>query len=232
VRIVTRLAIAMFGALFVACSSTSKNPSATGGAPNGGTGALAGAAGWPGGGSGGSGGAVDGASGSGGGGPNPAYRRVLVTKELFPGNFGGPDQADVECQDIADARSLGGKWMAWVSTSTKTAGARFEAHPVPYVLLAKDGIGDEIADDWNHLIDGSLDTAISINEDGEPTASGCAWTGTTVNGLSSPPDCNGWTEQSQEGRWGSPKKANAEWTESAIPAKCNGSACSFYCFEQ
>lgn len=51
-------------------------------------------------------------------------KRAFVTSTTYTGNLGGISGADALCQARADAASLGGSWIAWLSTSAINAISR------------------------------------------------------------------------------------------------------------
>ncbi|MEC7948346.1 MAG: Ig-like domain-containing protein, partial [Myxococcota bacterium] len=62
----------------------------------------------------------------------PAQTRVFVTSDTWAGDHGGVSGADQHCQDAADAVGLGGVWVAWLSSTSRSA--KDQVGPGPYVL--------------------------------------------------------------------------------------------------
>jgi len=125
-------------------------------------------------------------------------RAVFVTEFKHTGALGGLAGADAVCQAEADAAGLPGVFLAWLSNMSAGPDERFTHSDIPYVLLS----GDRVADDWDDLADGSLQTVITVSPAGPlalaPTAK--VWTntlpdGTPHNAGDGPEDycCNGWT---------------------------------------
>lgn len=107
-------------------------------------------------------------------------RRVFVTSTLYNGNLGGIWGGDAKCQEKADNAGLGGgggKWRAWISSSTVSAKNRFRHFNVPYKLLD----GTLIANNWTDLTDGTLQNPINKDENSGRVES-YAWTGTDSSG--------------------------------------------------
>jgi len=121
------------------------------------------------------------------------YRRVFITSKSYPSNFGGLSQADKLCGDAASDASLGGTWMAWLSTASTSAASRLEHAVVPYQLLD----GTILAADWTELTSGSIRHPIDRDEnDNAAAASSTAWTGTLADGSSvgwNGDTCDDWT---------------------------------------
>lgn len=133
----------------------------------------------------------------------PAFRRAFISSGKWTANLGGVSGADALCQSAADTASLGGKWMAWVSTSSSTPKSRFVHSIVPWQLLD----GTVIANDWSDLTSGSLEHNIDRDENDSlvvwsgsyPSFTGIAWTSTYDDGTSmlshgSTSDCSGFTD--------------------------------------
>jgi hypothetical protein len=135
----------------------------------------------------------------------PAFRRVFISSGQWTANLGGALGADALCQSAATAASLGGTWMAWLSTLKDTPVTRFVHSTVPWKLLD----GTVIANDWSDLTSGTLEHNIDRDEhnslvmwsegNGITMTSGIAWTSTYIDGTSmlahgSPYDCSGFTD--------------------------------------
>lgn len=143
------------------------------------------------------------------------------------GDLGGLSGADAICQGLADAESLGGTWVAWLSTSSVDAKDRLTATG-PFVRARE--TGTTIADNLADLIDGNLDNAIFLNETGSDELS-AMFTGTTEFGLLGISDtCSDWTSSSGDGTVGDPSVPDSDWTNGDEDS-CD-KAWAFYCFEQ
>jgi hypothetical protein len=162
-----------------------------------------------------------------GGGPPPGARRAFVTSATSPPNFGGIAGADDFCAMRASAASLGGTWVAWLSSGK--AGGTHALNRVtsagPWYLLS----GAMVAADKASLASGTLAHAIDRDELNRP-ASGTVWTGTGPAGRYMHNACGAWANlNGQQGRFGSIAATDASWT-SAGNGPCNGSR-AVYCFE-
>ncbi|HEX9101967.1 MAG TPA: hypothetical protein VF997_07180 [Polyangia bacterium] len=196
-----------------ACGTVGTGGNGTGGAGGGGTG---------GGGTGGGGGG--GTGGAGGGGGSTGTKRVFVTSTAY-----SPIVAAGICDTVAQAASLSGTWVPWLS-STSPASDAFNAikGSGPWMML--DG-SEAFA---NHAQLATTPTAaiavtekmtkLSINDD-------YVWTGTSNGGAHSGADCAGWTSATnvQEATLGH-ATVIAQWTTSTTQT-CAVTA-HVYCFEQ
>jgi cysteine-rich repeat protein len=175
--------------------------------------------------------------------------RVFITSEFYGGDLFGLDGADLRCQQDADAVGLGGTWKAWLSTDNNPGNnvlTRFTHSSDSYVLL--DIFKTVVADDWDDLVicDGPngecIQSSIVVHENGETfvASNQGVWTGTITDGTALGPDCNDWTDGSQDGEarkgiaglTGSPNAAaiDDKWTDNVIAGSCLNSR--MYCFEQ
>ncbi len=150
------------------------------------------------------------------------WRRVFVTSAGYSGNFGLAG-ADANCQAMADSSGLGGIWTAWLSTSSTPAKSRIGDYR--YVLVDTSIV---VAENKADLLDGSLQSAINLDEQGSPS-SATVWTGTLADGSSSPDTCTDWSGAGSAIS-GSAASSAAQWTDSAVVG-CGGSA-RLYCFEK
>ncbi len=98
--------------------------------------------------------------------PLSVTKIVFITSTIFAdGNLGGIVGADAECQALADAASLSGTFLAWLSDSLGNSPAtdpNFVKSEVPYLRV--DGI--MVASSWADLVDGSLLAPIEVDEQG------------------------------------------------------------------
>jgi len=158
------------------------------------------------------------------------YYRVFVTNQTWNGNLGGLFGADNKCQQIAISRNLGGIWNAWLSDSNKSAGARLNHATKAYRTLD----GKIVANNWNDLVDGSLDSPINVNEYGNVYGIATeVWTGTQADGSSASwSNCNNWTStlSTVGGYRGVANSTDDHWTYGNSP--CNNPNGHLYCFEQ
>ena len=161
----------------------------------------------------------------------PSTKTVFVTSQSWAGDLGGLAGADRKCQDSASAAGLSGVFYAWLSNTVDSPDSRFIKSTVPYVMVD----GTRVADDWNDLVSGDLQSPIQLTEYGGdvsyPTA---AWTNTLPTGLmaytSSMVTCDEWTSQNFQAIYGDTTTTSQGWTHSP------GAPCliplHLYCFQQ
>ena len=163
-------------------------------------------------------------------------KRVFITSANYNGNLGGLSGADGKCQQLANSKSFGGIWKAWLSSSETAAGDRLTHAGIAYRLV--DGI-TIIANNWNDLVDGVIINPINKDENGSAKTS-YVWTTTNADGTTSFPDfpneyCNDWNSSlnSLGGRFGWSGSTNAQWTFHVGDGNaCGASGLPLYCFEQ
>jgi len=212
--------------------------------------------------------------GSGGSQARPSY--VFITNcsvqgDMRSGTGGcpssggtGPSAADYICTASANQAGLWGNYKAWISGSYNSDGSNYYSakdrvyhNTLGYVRT--DGV--KVADDWNDLIDGTLDNAISVDQYGNLAVGGTSvWTSTSYDGTafshstndnigsglnSYTYSCQNWTSAADVGSpWGAHGflRADCWWSKiGADPNHCNNwtaqsfSTCSLqhrlYCFE-
>lgn len=161
------------------------------------------------------------------------------------GELGGISGADEKCQNAADAAAAagmlpsGGQYKAWLATSPLDAPvSRFSHSITPYVLNdAIDGAGATIvANDWNDLVDGSLQNPISIDEYGGSVGNTLVWSNVTTEGTYEPSwsdyNCAGWIGSSNVfyGGLGRATLTDTGWTQASI-FTCEVPY-PLYCFQQ
>jgi len=163
----------------------------------------------------------------------PGARRVFVINNRFNGNLGGLSGADQKCQDAASAAGLSNpsNFRAWLSTSSIDAKDHIDCSSCTgsncmFIKLN----GEKIADDCSDLLDGSLDSLINIDENGN-TLTIETWTGTDPDGTVAPYTCNDWIDNtnSYNGQNGLSSRINSAWTNTEA-LYCN-ELTSLYCFE-
>ena len=177
--------------------------------------------------------------------------RVFITSQQYTGDLGSLTGADQKCNDLANSEGLGGQWVAWLSSKTVSASERVTQTTNKYVLLD----GTAIADNWEDLIDGSLNAPILITQKlkklDENEGGRRAWTHTKSNGetlgdgeepiwfegelITALIDaCNDWTSADslhKAGR-GEAVSVDGTWTYSGIRDCTLGSESRLYCFEK
>ena len=130
------------------------------------------------------------------------FKYVFVSSTTYTGDLGGLEGADSICQSLADASILPvGVYKAWLSSSVESAADRLQ-HSSQYYVTAD---GNLVANGWDDLTDGAIQSAINVFESGEAPHN-CRYgnrcvvrTSTQYNGdavidaSSVVLDCNGWT---------------------------------------
>lgn len=163
------------------------------------------------------------------------YRRMFLTADSYTGNLNNQIGADAACQTTADSRSFGGEWKAWLSGSFgRIPNSRWLTHSdVPFGLLS----GAKIADNWDDLIDGSIQNPININEFGIIEDDAFVWTGVDEFGsgrvVCGSPENESWTS---DGRWGYSGTVGFSGSTDGIWMTYENFPCSsanrLYCVEQ
>jgi hypothetical protein len=160
----------------------------------------------------------------------PGKRVFALEDTLSPGDLGSAAAADTRCQNNADDEELGGTWMAWISDSTTSPADRFTRSTLPYRLLN----GTLIANDWDDLVDGTIENPIDRTPRNSLITTGYAATGTLADGTATTTAssrCDDWTSGSS----GSSLSGNITRTDmlwsSGVSRACF-SLHRLYCFEQ
>lgn len=168
----------------------------------------------------------------------PATRKIVfATGATFQGNLGGINGADSTCQSRATAAGLSGTFKAWLASSgSDDPDARFIKSAVPYELPD----GTKVADNWADLTDGTLDAAITRDENGNSIGTILlAWTNVLSNGLvestaGTNAHCNGWNDSDSgpDGFQGTLSSQTSLWTDNSdINVDCDDFN-RLICFEQ
>ena len=183
----------------------------------------------------------------GGGSENNDYvegpRTVFVTSSTYDGNLGGLSGADDICQGFADGATIEGTFKAWLSDSISSPSTRFiHSTNFPYILVDN----TIIADNWEDLIDGSLQNSIGLDENGNDVTDYNyfdvqVWTGTESDGstafdnlLWGGNDCAGWTSSNGgSGIYAFNWRVNSWWTfYDQTSMDCFSGSARLYCFQQ
>ncbi|MEM8962281.1 MAG: hypothetical protein AAGD38_12430 [Acidobacteriota bacterium] len=157
-------------------------------------------------------------------------RLVFASSVSTTGDLGGLDGGDAFCQGLADAAGLGGTYKAWLSDPNGSPSTRFTQDDRAFELVD----GTQIAADWDDLIDGTLDAAISLDENGDAASSnnGRVWTGTTFAGERVGNSCAEWsTDTGVSAGVGEYSETDNAWTYDGLGLTCNESYL-IYCFQQ
>lgn len=205
-----------------ASGSVSGNPvgSSGGGTSSGGT------TGASGNGSGGSSGGGTG-TGTGMGTTTTTGLRVFVTSTVYSGNLGGAAGADAHCQTVADAKALGGTWVAWVSDGQTSPSTRITTQG-PWQNL----VGVEVFKNHANML--TVPESFLLDESGaHPQWLGYASPRTGVNEEAKPTgsDCSGWTSAAAtSSSTTSSGQQDQYWGGGAGPVACDSKA-PLICFE-
>lgn len=145
------------------------------------------------------------------------------------GDFGGLRGADAHCTQLANDANLTGTYHAWLSSDVRVvenAGDRISAGP----YLRVDGT--VVADDHSDLLDGTLDSAISVTEGNESRPGATVWTGTFFNGQPTQGTCDDWnaSDGGSYGGYGDSSGTGWDFTYSDSSHDCN-EIHAVYCFQ-
>ena len=170
---------------------------------------------------------------------NPNEWRVFLTNDTFSPNLGGIVGANGVCNLAAGRAGLDGRYVAWLSSSSKDAKGKI--NDGKYVRI--DGV--KIADSKSDLLDGTLDAAIEITEYGTglegdaqvPNVyTGTASDGSVIVGSNGYSTCGDWNSESSEDYAGVGilSETSGDWTNS-FEGDCdyfsNVENAHLYCFE-
>jgi len=152
---------------------------------------------------------------------------VFVTSATYSGSLGGLAGADAKCQALANAKSLGGTWKAWLSTSAVNAKDRI----TDAVYRKLDGV--IVANSLADLTDGSISSIIDLAEDNTRhsgfSAGSYVWTGTGEDGNKLADTCGDWNNYGLQGVDGFVWLTNYWWTNLGS-GSCSNQA-RLYCFK-
>ncbi|MEM6780483.1 MAG: LamG-like jellyroll fold domain-containing protein [Pseudomonadota bacterium] len=156
---------------------------------------------------------------------------TFATSAEYTGNLGGVLGAHAICNSHAQDAGLEGSFMAWLtSDDTDTSpDTSFRKYDGGYYLTD----GTKIADNWSDLTDGTIDSNLDTDENGNAATSTSAWTNTEIDGTrTNTVDCVEWTSESgsESGQTGRTNLSNSQWTENNSEL-CSGDR-NLYCFEQ
>lgn len=147
--------------------------------------------------------------------------------------------ADLTCNNLAGAAKLPGTYMAWLSTSTSSPGARFTTKsPAGYIRPDK----TLVAASWADLINPGKNLLAPINQTETleiVAASARAATATTrsggLSGTGKSLTCDDWSQSatSAPAGQGNPSAVTSEWTDMTTTGNCIlPNSYLLYCFEQ
>lgn len=154
-------------------------------------------------------------------------RRAFLSSVSYPANLGGRAAYDARCQTLANGRSLGGTWRAWLSDNSGSPSTLFVRGSEPYRRLD----GGLIANDWADLTDGSIATPINWTEAGTTAGVSLVWTNTLGSGASSGANpCGNFTATSGNLAGNGQNNQTGSWTYGGA-INC-ATSLPIYCFEQ
>lgn len=154
---------------------------------------------------------------------------VFVTKNKWSGAMGGLSGMDEKCQVSSNSAGLSGTWRAIASDSANGAWTRIP--DTAYYLLN----GNKIANNKADLFDGTILTALNVDEYGNKVDSEEVWTGTDLAGNaygSGDPTLNchswSWVSDGYFGIVGNTGSNGIGWIENTVVKECKLSA-HIYC---
>lgn len=167
--------------------------------------------------------------------------RIFVTNETFNGGFGSIFGADSICTNLANQSGLAGNnWRTWLSNEYVSVSERLYHSNVPYVIYDEVGTKSIIANNWDDLLDGSINAPIEFDQFGKSIGSVRVWTGTKAGGGLSLADCNNWQiarkvsfdeDDIYFGMSGGNAATDEKWTENSDTDTC-GFRRHIYCIQQ
>lgn len=177
--------------------------------------------------------------------PEVTNSYVFTSSTRHSGDLGGLTGANTICNELAINAGLhrGRDFKAWLSAGTYSPSVVFPHREFPYISTHNNEV---IAENWDDLTDGSLNTPINYDENGNllDDSSPYVWTGTNHTGgtfemplpNATEHNCSEWTNSSSDwGALGNYERTNHTWTYFGS-LSCNISATNFpvriYCFEQ
>ena len=163
--------------------------------------------------------------------------KVFATGATYTGDLGGVSGADSKCQAAATAAGLADNvFYAWIaSNATNDPDSRFTKSAVGYELTNT----SIVARSWGDLNDSSLETPITLDENGTLVALTKVWTCVFTNGSYAAGEghCDNWTNSdpiffyAPGGSYGLSDMADEEWTHADDKWGCEADL-PLYCFEQ
>ena len=163
-------------------------------------------------------------------------KKAFLTSVTGTGNLGswadangqsGIAAGDEICRSRAAEAGLQNaqNFKAWLSDDNTDASSRFTSDG-PWVRL--DGV--VLAENHADLVDGDLNTSISLTETGTYVGFDYVWTGTNHIGGTTPDTCNNWADAAQSFNGSTGRTFDRSgWTYSGYPP-CDWSL-HLYCFE-
>ncbi len=119
-----------------------------------------------------------------------SVRLVFVTSVPYTGGFGGIGLANLKCEALAMMAGLPKSgYMAWLSDNNVWPAKVMDQADFPYVKVN----GEKVADNWNELVSGKLQSPINLTEKGLPPPV-----------LADPPPCPGYKVHTNTNPMGQP----------------------------
>ncbi|MCB1738411.1 MAG: PEP-CTERM sorting domain-containing protein [Gammaproteobacteria bacterium] len=150
-----------------------------------------------------------------------SYRLIFRTSIGRDGTSG--DIADYNAfvtsvaNSVSELAALGTTWTAVVSTTGIDARDNTGTNPfadgVGEAIYLLDGM-TKIADNYADLWDGSIDSFLNIDENGNFNGGGNTWTGSVIDGTKAP---YGGLGEAAYGYAGLPNATNSNWMQAAAP---------------
>lgn len=155
-------------------------------------------------------------------------KRVFRTSTIGGAVFGGLAGADAQCQQLADAAALGGRFIAMLSDSTTDMRDRIGPAPGGFVRI--DDV--QVATGRLDLFDGDLLAAIQVDENGTTPGAAEVWTGSTPSGQRDATGaCSDWSSTSGITSVGGVNQIDSDWI-SVYLQFCDRTNVALYCVEQ
>lgn len=163
--------------------------------------------------------------------PGGPYNIVFISSPIYlPGELGGLDGADAECQRLADEGDLPGRYRAWLSTSSVDAASRLVTPSGDPASGWVRPDGRPVAASLDDLLSGRILFPPRIDDRRRDVYSVLVATGTTGTGaVVEPPQTSGeWSVPAEPYRGGLSGATTSWWTD-ATPAPGDVGA-HLYCF--
>jgi hypothetical protein len=160
-------------------------------------------------------------------------RLVFVTSMGYSAAFGGLGGADGLCQGRAAAVGMTGTYKAWLSTSVMAARDHLLPGGAPIEFMNT----THVAETWDLLLAGPLESPINVTELGNVTATTCdVWTNTRPDGTilhtDQPSTCSDFSSTSGTfDNTGDTAGSDATWTDNTTCSTSCGTPLRLYCFE-
>lgn len=144
---------------------------------------------------------------------------IFITSKSWSGAMGGISGGNNKCQQSAVDAGLSGTWIVMLSDDSTPLLGRVPEIAGGYYLLN----GNQIATNKADMFDGTIMTAINVNENNvKESAPLNVWTGTMADGLDNGPnDCHAWGWVSAHGTSGNNGYTNGNWIYNTGYTECS-----------